>query len=400
MEDNLQLITSPKIQAFIREHENDDEKVIVLKNKAIHGLSPAIVAEQISGRRKAKAKLPLFYENKIVYPPSVNLEQSSSEQTASFKANLIREIAPATTTLVDLTGGYGVDTFFFSREFQSITCVEPNSELIAIAQWNHRELGAKNVVYENATAQKFLDKDDLRDFFFIDPSRRNENKKVFTLRDSEPNIVEIQQRIFDLSDHLLVKASPLLDIKKGIRELRSVERVVVLAVSNEVRELLFHCQKDFAGEAKIVAHNLGHNASHREFSFNFSEEETADIEFSEPQKYLYEPNAAILKAGAFKLIGKQFHTFKLHPSTHLYTSQSLHLNFPGRIFEIEGEVKPESGALGKFFPEGTANITTRNYPLSVADLRKKTMLKDGGEKFLIGFTSIRKKNLVVASRIA
>jgi 16S rRNA G966 N2-methylase RsmD len=398
-------LLSPEIQKFIHDHEHDDERQLVLKQKEISGVPSAVIAGQIAGRRKAKEKLPLYYQTPgIVYPPTVNLEQSSSEQTARFKASMIFEALSSATTGTlqcgaDLTSGFGTDAYYLSKIFSRFDAVEPDPDLLEIARHNHRLLGARNIEHHNITAEDFLARPGKKaDLIFIDPSRRTAGKKVFTLKDSEPDIVSLQSKIYEKTNRLVIKASPLFDISLALREVSFVKNVFVVAVDNEVKELLFFAEKDFEGEPVINSVNL---VKQRQdvFAFSFAEEAAATSRFSDPLTFLYEPNAAILKAGAFKIVSENFNIAKLQASTHLYTASDLIEDFPGRIFKIEARVKPGASSVKQFFPEGKANISTRNYPLTVEELKKKTGLKDGGEKFLIGFSGVKEKFLVSASRI-
>jgi 16S rRNA G966 N2-methylase RsmD len=399
----LQELLSPEIQRFIREHEHDDERALVLKQKTILNVPSSLIAEQIAGRRKAKEKLPLFYRTEnIIYPPGINLEQSSSEQTANFKAQILSSLSETqNSSAVDLTGGFGVDTFFLSRVFTLVDHVESNAMLQEIAQHNHAVLESTNIRYHQTTAEEFLSAASKRfSVVYIDPSRRTKNKqKTSTLDESEPNILKLQSTVFDHTDHLLIKTSPLLDIKLALKTLSFVKEMIVVSVENEARELLVLCEKDFSKEPLIRAVNLLKSGSFDSFDFLFSDETALETTFGDPLTYLYEPNASILKAGAFKSITKQFNVAKIQASTHLYTSDNVYENFPGRVFKIEARVKPNTNEVLSFFPDGKANVTTRNYPLSVDELKKKTKLKDGGEKFLIGFSGLKQKFLVVARRL-
>jgi hypothetical protein len=375
----LRDLLSSDVQAFIHQHENDDVKQLVLRHKSIHGVPANVIAEQIAGRKKAKEKLPTLYKTDgIVYPPGINVEQCSSESAANYKTNIIDQFNIGggfkDKTLADLTGGFGIDSFFFSGVFKDVHSVEPNQSLLNISKHNHHKLGANNIHYHNTKAEEFLvSKDTTFDFAFIDPSRRAAgNQKVYSLSDCEPNIVSLQDVVFARADYLLIKASPLFDIQQGLKELRFVQQVSVVSVGNECKELLFFCVKDFAGEPTVEAVNLLSNTQVDTFYFQFSKERTAEIRFSDPLLYLYEPNASVLKAGAFKALAVQFNVDKLHPSTHLYTSDQLIENFPGRTFKVEAFVKADAKVLNDFFPEGKANSTTRNYPLSVDELKKKT----------------------------
>jgi hypothetical protein len=393
---NQQLL-QPAVQKFIIDHENDDEKMLVLKHKTIEGVPAALVATQINGRKKAKLKIPQFYSTiNILYPPGINLEQSSSEKTALFKASVLKNYG---SKLIDLTGGYGVDSFFFSQSFNTVHYVEPDRALLEIVKHNHQVLGAHTIFHHNLTAEKFLaEYTENFDCAYIDPSRRSKsNQKVHKLSDCDPDISQLLPEIFKISPIVLIKSSPLLDIHQGLRELMNVEKVWIVAVDNECKEILFLCRNRFIGEPEIIAVNL-QDVTER-FSFMFSEEKGIESAFSNPLSYIYEPNASILKAGAFKLIGNRFSLCKLHPSTHLYTSPSLIKDFPGRIFKILHFTKPDKKLLHSIFAEGKANIITRNYPLSNEALKKKTKLKDGGDCYLIGFSGQKEKYLVAANRI-
>lgn len=404
----LQNLLSHEVQQFIIDHENDDEKQLVLKHKFILGLPAAIIAEQIAARRKAKEKLPTHYNSpNIVYPPGINLEQSSSEHTAKFKTTILvaakntisgADTQPIFKVGVDLTGGFGIDSFYLSKLFSEFHYIEPSISLLEIAKHNHKHLGAINIAHHNTTAENFLQQINSVDMTFIDPSRRSENKKVFNFKDSEPAIGLLQSTIFEKTNLLLLKASPLLDIKSGVHELRFVKKIFIVAVENEVKELLFLSQNSFVDEPYIEAVNIRKGRTDS-VTFLSSEENDLTVSFSDPKIYLYEPNAAILKAGAFKSIAKMYNLEKIQSSTHLYTSSELVDGFPGRIFKIEARVKPDAKELKSFFPGGKANVTTRNYPLTVEELKKKTGLKDGGDKYLIGFSGLKEKFLVAASRV-
>lgn len=397
----IQQLQHPEIREFIEQHQGADVHALLLKYKEVAGVPIAMIVDQISGRKKAKEKLPSFFnERNIVYPPGLNLEQSSSEESANFKVAFLKEnLSETSDAAADLTGGFGIDTFYLSRIFKKFYYVEPNAELLELAHHNHQLLGRSNIQYHQSTAEVFLDRLINFDLVFIDPSRRSKNnQKLFSLEDCSPNVVQLQHEIFKKARHLLIKTSPLLDIKLGLKELQHVRKVCVLAIDNECKELLFFCDREFIGSPEIQAVNLG-KPSPNSFTFFVDDEQSAEAKVSATQAYLYEPNAAILKAGAFKLIANRFRLNKLHVNTHLYTSETLVVDFPGRTFKILKTTKAEPKAITEFFPEGKGNITTRNYPLSVEELRKKTKLKDGGERYLIGFTDKEGKKVVVADRL-
>lgn len=395
----IELLLNTSTQRFIHENEYADERSLVLNSRMINGLPSSLVAQQIIGRRKAKRKLPSFYNTSgIIYPPTVNVEQCSSEATAKFKS----EVVVAGKKFIDLTGGFGVDTLFLSRVFGETTYIEPDNDLLNIARHNHKILGAHNIHYQNEAAEKFISNStDQFNFIFIDPSRRSAgNKRLLNFSDCLPNVIEIKDALLKMGETIMIKASPLLDIQRGLKELKSVKKVVILSVDNECKELLFICEKFFNDEPLIEAVNiLSEQEPNESFIFTFSEERNASVCFSDPLRYLYEPNASLQKAGAFKSIGVQFQLNKIHPNTHLYTGDVFMPKFPGRIFEIESFATPDIKTLQMYFPERKANITTRNYPLSVDQLKQKTKLKDGGEKFLFGFSGRTAKYLAIASRL-
>lgn len=388
------------VQEFIEQHEHDDEQQLLLKHKTLFDIPASTIAWQIVGRRKAITKIPLYYNAKqIVYPPGLNLEQSSSEETAAFKASILDKELNQKNSIIDLTGGFGVDTLFCSKVFNQVKYIEPNAELLSYARNNHRVLGSENIEHINSKAEDFLNSFiGQPDCFFIDPSRRtNSNQKVFKLADCEPNVIDLLPRIFEHSKHLLVKAAPLLDLQQALLELKAVKQIWIVSVKNEVKELLFFCEKNFSTEPTLTAVNL--SSDHQPFSFRLSDEKNAQVEFSDPLAYLYEPNASILKAGAFKTIANRYELNKLHPSTHLYTSEKFVNEFPGRIFKTAALLKADAKSVAAHFPEGKANVITRNHPLSPEELKKKLKLQDGGEKYLIGCSGQKQKFLITAERL-
>lgn len=389
-------------QQFLKDHELDDERDFVLKQKEVNGIPASILATQLTGRKKAKSKLATWYKTSgITYPPSVNLEQSSSEATAIFKSNIIDSLALSNRKAADLTGGFGVDTFFLSKKFKSFHYVEASADLVETAKHNHHQLGAANIIHHCLSAEKFMNQSEVDfDLVYIDPSRRDEHsRKVYKLADCFPDITTLQDIIFRKSHTLLVKTSPLLDIKQGLREILHVKKVFVVSVGNECKELLFLADRDFEGEPLIEAVNLFDNGNIQStFTFSLTEERNARVEFGNPDQYLYEPNASIMKSGAFKLMSEKFGLFKLDVNTHLYTSSIVLPNFPGKIFQVEC-LNPDAQQLKKLLPGGKVNVMARNYPLTPEEIKKKLRLRDGGDKFLIGFSSSKKKWLAVCSRV-
>ena len=398
----LSQLIQPKVQQYLIDHEHDDERDLILRKKEILGIPTPIIASQLIGRGKAKNKLPTWYKTRgIIYPHSINLEQCSSEATASYKLSIIKNlIGESHISAIDLTGGFGVDSFFLSKAYNTVYYVEPNDELLKTAEHNHHLLSANNITYRHKTAEAFIETTQEKlSFVFIDPSRRDDLRKVFKLSDCIPDIVSIQNKILLLSSHLLIKASPLLDIHQALRELNHVKKVFVVSVGNECKELLFLAVQSYLGKVEIEAVDLNSQGDLKSsFVFSLDDEKEADSPQSEPLKFLYEPNASILKAGAFKLVTGKYAVSKLSANTHLYTSDHLITDFPGKILQVE-ELNPDSKKIKSLLASGLANVITRNYPLKAEQLKKKFNLKDGGDKYLIGFSSDKKKFLAVCSRI-
>jgi 16S rRNA G966 N2-methylase RsmD len=394
----LELVGSVDFQEFLFSNEGIDERKLVLKHKSLFNIPSSIIANQISGRRKAKEKMPSWYSTRgIVYPPSINMEQCSSERTAIFKREIIQtEVNKVGLTGADLTGGLGIDSFFLSNICTCLFYVEKEHSVFNLAKHNHTVLSGGQIQHVQQRAEEFINSIKQHfDFIYIDPSRRLGQTKVFKLSDCEPSVSPLLPALFKHTSLVLIKASPLLDLQQAMHELKCVNKVYVVSVDNECKELLFMCNPQFIGEPFIYCINLPKKEAF--LTFTFSEERSSTVRFSEPLTYLYEPNASILKAGAFKFIANQFNFLKLHAHTHLYTSVDFIERFPGRVFKIE-MVNPKSNDLKRFFPDGKANVITRNYPLSSEELKSKLKLKDGGELFLFGVTSTIKL-LLIARRL-
>lgn len=390
---------SEEVRQFIVAHEEADIPSLVLKHKTVDGIPIANIADQITGRRKARTKLPTYFGNaQVLYPPTVNLEQTSSEETAMYKAQLLSSVA-IPGTIVDLTGGFGVDAFSLSSVFQSVIHVEPDADVQALARYNHSLLGCTNIVYVNTDAQTYLSTSEKVSAVFIDPSRRKSTRKVYSFHDCQPDITLLQRDIFRITEVLLVKASPMHDIQLALREIGHVKRAIVVAVDNEVRELLLLVVRDFDETPLVSAVNIS-NSNTVVFEFSPDEEQNSEVTFSAAMTYLYEPYAALLKAGAFKLTARRLGVHKLHVNTHLYTSEILIADFPGRIFQVSASFRADEKAARIYFPEGKANIIVRNYPSTPEELKKKLKLADGGDRYLLAFTAPDGPTLVAVRRLA
>lgn len=365
---------------FIKDHINDDPAEIMLQSRKFPELPMRYIVIQIASRQRAKDKLPDWFANyDLIFPPKQNLEQASSEITAKFKARFIDG-----GSLLDLTGGTGVDTFYLSGKMRSSVYVEPNEELCEVAKHNFEILGA-NIQIKNSTAEDVLmHYSDQSDWIFIDPSRRDDaQNRVYALEDCIPNVIALEEQMLSSAKNVLIKASPMLDIKKALEQFASCHKVQIVAVDNEVKELLIYLNNDFSGEPEIEVWNLSEKREAEQFSFRYSEEESCGFDIGVPKKHLYEPNAALMKGGAYKILSSEFEVQKLHPNTHLYTSDKLIDSFPGKKLLIKEVLKPSEKEIKRKVKSEKINVIVRNYPLGANKIKKKFGLQDGGEEFLI-----------------
>ncbi len=377
-------ILNKKVQEFIDVNLRLDTNGLILKKSIFIEVSNKELAEQIIAKLKCKDKLPTWFGLESgLFPVKISIEQTSSEETAKYKASLI-----SGKNIVDLTGGFGVDDFYFSRNFESIIHCELNPELSEITEHNFKELGVGNCTFFAGDGMVLLQNSEEKfDWIYLDPSRRSDVKgKVFLLKDCLPNVPDNLELLFLKSNNVMMKTSPLVDISQGISELKGVKEIHVVAVKNEVKELLWILEKESSGDILIKTVNLI-GEDKQEFEFALSSEGNQDLKYSLPLNYLYEPNSAILKSGAFNQVSVQLELFKLNKHSHLYTSQDL-IPFPGRSFEIKEVVPFQKKVLKKRFGESKANITIRNFPKKVDELRKDLNIKDGGDVYLF-FTTNR-----------
>lgn len=381
-------ILNTEIQKFINQNLNTDIASILLKGTTFSGIETKEIVEQIESKKKCIKKLPTWSNTENIYfPNKLNIEQTSSEITAEYKSKLI-----SGKTLIDITGGFGVDCYYFSKQFKNVTHCEINEQLSKIVAYNSRILQAYNIKTYNANGIGFLNNKTF-DCIYIDPSRRHDVKgKVFFLNDCLPNIPKNQDFLFQHTNTILIKTSPLLDISVGLNELKNVEQIHVVSVNNEVKELLWLLKKGYNESVSIKTINILKD-SEEKFNFKYEDEPNANTEFSLPLNYLYEPNASVLKSGAFKSVSNQLNVFKLHQHSHLYTSERL-ISFPGRVFKINNTL-PFNKQLLKKESFDKANISTRNFPETVQNIRKKFKIKDGGNRYLFFTTNFLNEKIVL-----
>ena len=380
----------PEIQKFITANIGADSSKLALQKNPFPNVNWIAILNQIAAKTKAKDKLPTFFKTEnLIYPSKISVEQTSSEKTAIYKASIV-----SGDTLIDLTGGFGVDDLYFSKVMKNVIHCEIEEELSNLVQHNFEILGIQNVQCELGDSYSYLEKTNSKyDWIYIDPSRRNDTKgKVFMLKDCLPNVPELLPFYFTKTDNILIKTAPILDISAGLLELSNVKRIHIVAVENEVKELIWELSKSFSGATTIKTINSTSEKS-EEFSFELNSN-TQFPNYDLPKKYLYEPNSAIMKSGGFDEIGIQYQLDKLHQHSHLYTSEKK-IDFPGRVFEIQEVISYTKREMKSFLENKKANITTRNFPDSVEEIRKKWKIKDGGNVYCFFTTDMNNHKIVL-----
>ncbi|MDY6436341.1 MAG: RsmD family RNA methyltransferase [Bacteroidales bacterium] len=383
---------------FIESHLNDDVRQLAL-SKFPDDVDKALALNQIEARQILSKKVPSWASNPdLLFPRHLSIEQCSSELTAKYKASIIE----GGDTFVDLTGGLGVDSYFLSEKFKTAYYVENQKELCDLAKHNFAVLGRKITVV-NDDSESFLSNNQKFDLIFIDPARRDiYNRKMVSLHDCSPDVVHLVETHGRTSQQYLIKASPMLDISLITNELPNISEVHIVSVKNECKEVLVKIEPGFEGEIKYFCVNLVETDCNPSQTFEFSE----NLEFSAVskfattiKKYLYEPNASLMKSGAFKLISQRFAIEKLHVNSHLYTSDNLIPDFPGRIFEVVGFAPFNKKIKKELLNNITkASVATRNFPLSANELRKSLNLKESDKNYVFGTTLIGEKKVVILAK--
>ncbi len=383
-------VLRPEVKSFIKAHENDHIPELVLKGSPFDHVSIQSIVQQIKGIKIAKSKFPGLYKKKdIIYPPKINLEQSSSEITAAYKAGFISR----NETVIDLTGGMGIDTMAFYDNTENVTYCEINSETFKYAKHNFK-VCRKNIKTFAGNGIEFLKNLQYKtDWIYLDPSRRTTNhQKVFKLEECEPDILKYFQILKSKASKLLLKFSPLLDIHYCIDTIPNVETLYVVAVKNDVKELLIvvNFEKETVNP-EIKAVNL--NTNQPALGLNYAQKNTEQT-FAMPNQYLYEPNAAVMKTGFFGVICENYQVKALHANSHLFTSAE-HIDFPGRKFKVLKVIQPKKNLISRYLKQKKANISVRNYPLKPEQIKKKYGLSDGGSLFVFFTTNLDEEKIVL-----
>ena len=380
---------------YIRENLNADVPTLALK-KAPVGTDVSLALRQIEARQLLKKKVPSWSENEdLLFPAHLSIEQCSSEASAQYKARLLQG-----QTFADLTGGLGIDTYFIAQHFQQADYVERQAELCDLARHNFAVLNA-NLKAWNESAEDYLKHCEPKDCIFIDPARRDEQgRKTVSISDCTPDVSALQEKLLEKAKTVMMKLSPMLDINKALKELHHVKEVHVVAVANECKELVFILERGYKGEPQFVCVNL--MTPQPAVCFTREEERQCSMRLSDSVlSYLYEPNPAVMKAGCSKMLTERFGIFKLHKNSNLYTSNRLIPDFPGRIFEVV-DWAPYNKKVKQTLLQGVekASIAVRNFPLSVAELRRVLKIKDGDIVYLFATTLKGEEKVIISTKKA
>lgn len=373
-------------QEFIRKHVNEDVRALALQAAKYPDVDMPAAVQQIAGYQIASRKIPSWASvGQIRYPRHLSMEQCSSEQTARYKASLIKG-----DTLVDLTAGLGVDCSFLARNFKQVTYVERQEELCELAHHNFPLLDLPHITVCKDDAYSFLEKMEPVDCIFLDPARRDSRGgKTVALADCEPNVIEMEPLLISKAKTVMIKLSPMLDITSALHDLKYISQIHLVSVQNECKELLLILKSEQNNQpVEIHCEQLINKDCSNHFAFTVEEERDSTNKLADSMlEYLYEPDVTLLKAGAYRIISSRFPVYKLHINSHLFTSSQYLSGFPGRHFQVVG-VSGFGKKEIKHFLEGVdkANLTVRNFPSTVADLRKRLKLKEGGELYIFATT--------------
>lgn len=385
---NLSILDT-EIQNFINNSLQANISKLALSKNPFPEIDWKEVINQIVSKNKSKTKLPTWFSSTgIYYPPSISIEQTSSEITANYKASLL-----SGKSIIDLTGGFGVDCYYFSKKFEKVIHCEKNTELSEIVKHNYEKLQINNIqCLAQNSSEVLTNSNSTFDWIYIDPSRRSDIKgKVFLLKDCLPNVPATLDLYFSKSKNILIKTAPILDITAGINELNQIKSIHIVAIDNEVKELLWVLEKNYSGEIEITSVNIQKEKTDLN---SFILGRNTPTTFALPKMFLYEPSAPLLKSGCSDNLSKTFGIDKLHPHSHLFTNMKL-IDFPGRRFIIESIIPFKKDELKKHIEGKKMNITTRNFPLSVEEIRKKYKIAEGGNKYTFFSTNINEEKIVL-----
>jgi len=376
----------PAIEKFIQENLHESLEKVIFKVRDQLAVDPDFVIAQINGRKKVQKKVPSWaVVQGLQFPSVLSFEQCSSESTARYKAALIQG-----QSMLDLTGGFGVDSFFLSKNFTQVDYVEKNEALLALVKENFECLKATNITLHLGDGIAFLDQQKEKvDWIYVDPSRRNVEKgKVFLMEDCEPDMVAHLALFLSKAHRLLIKFSPMLDLEEIIKKLPGVSKIIVLSVKNECKELLVQVDGVERSRRAIILEAVDIHMENQQaiFTSNAEERNNTKAIFGDPQTYIYEPNKAILKAGLQNHLAESLQLKKLAANSNFFSSDKLVNTFPGRIFLKKDKTKGKEKWLRKHLLDGKANVIARNYPLNAAQIYQRFKIVPGGTNYLLATT--------------
>ncbi|RAR72614.1 THUMP-like domain-containing protein [Flavobacterium aciduliphilum] len=386
---NYDALLRQEVQDFIQENTTREISALALQKNPFPDLDYKLILNQIEARAKCQQKLPTWHQaTGLIFPSKVSIEQTSSEIAAAYKSQLV-----SGNRLIDMTGGFGVDSYYFAKQMNAVIHCELDENLSQWVAHNYKKLGSTNITCVANDGLTYLEQQQERfDWIYIDPSRRNEVKgKVFLLKDCTPDVVSLMDCYFQYSNQILIKTAPLLDLKAGLKDFQFVKCIHIVAVENEVKELLWELEYHYSGAVTIKTRNFTKNHCDT-FDFEMTSETLTSLAL--PQQYLYEPNSALMKSGGFVALANHYNIPKLHSHSHLFTSDS-YIDFPGRRFEIVSVFPYTKKDMATHFTFKKANISIRNFPESVETIRKKWNISDGGTLYSFFTTDKNDQKIVL-----
>lgn len=395
--DNQDLLNAAT-REYIRAHANDDIRDLALHTQRKNPqINYTLAFDQIAGRRIARTKLPQWAAHEdIIYPPHLAMEQCSSQTTAHIKANIAAQYLGENSSLVDLTGGFGVDFSWIARECTTATYVERQAELCAIAAHNCAVLGLNHVQVINADGVEYLHSMQPVTLIYLDPARRDAHgSRTYAIQDCTPDVLALRDELLQHAQTVMIKLSPMLDWRKTIEDFDgAVQALYVISTGNECKEILVILQSQREENPQIIAIH-----DEQQITFHLDDDQhprIIDAAQLSVQRYLYEPNPSIMKTGAFAALQQQWPVAQIGANSHLFVSDQYYEDFPGRIFEIDavGSLNKQSV---KILLAGVeqANVAVRNFPLTAQQLKKKLKVKDGGSVYLFGTTDAAGNHILI-----
>ncbi len=384
--------------AFVREHRDDDVRALALKVRRDGDVDLPWALDQIQGWQTACRKLPSWAAiDGIVYPPHLSMEQCSSELTAAYKCGIVQRLPQSCRqTLVDLTGGFGVDLAFMARHFEQACYVERQEHLCETARHNFEKMGLRHVRVVHDEAEDVLnrlDGDPSSTLIYLDPARRDNNSsRTYAIADCTPDVLKMKRRLLEAADHVLVKLSPMLDWHKAVRDLgERVAQVHIVSVANECKELLVLMNADHQGTPAVHCVNDGQS-----LVFSSCEgDENPVIASNDEALFLFEPNASVMKAGCFGVLTRRYPVAALAVDSHLFVSDEEVRDFPGRRFRVIAVTTMNKKELAQAMQGvGRANVAVRNFPMTAQQLRQRLRLQDGGDTYIFGTTTAAGRHII------